>query len=112
MSFAVNEIDKSHGRPKKYRKEIPQKVEREVGSWEDALKFGTSSAIKKISVEYPKFIRTSVNNWKSKCKTRGDNFVFKKVGRRNLLDNNLIKKVRDIAIGTLQGGGVINRRQL
>ena len=56
------------------------------------------------------FIRTSVNNWKNKCKTGGDNFVFKKVGRPNLLDDNLIKKVKDIAIGTRQASGVINRR--
>ena len=38
--------------------------------------------------------------------------VFKKVGRPNLLDENLIKKVKDIAIGTPQAGGVINRRQI
>ena len=78
------------------------------------MTFGTSSAIKKFSVKYPKFtfIRTSVNNWKNKCKTGGDNFVFKKVGRPNLLDDNLIKKVKDIAIGTRQAGGVINRRQI
>ena len=38
--------------------------------------------------------------------------VFKKAGRPNLLDQNLIKKVKDIAIGTRQAGGVINRRQI
>ena len=47
-----------------------------------------------------------------KCKTGGDNFVFKKVGRPNLLDDNLIKKVKDIAIRTPQAGGVINKRQI
>ena len=100
------------GRPKKYQKEIPEKVKREVGN--HALTFGTSSAIKKCSVKYPKFrfIRTSVNNWKNKCKTGGDTFVFKKVRRPNLLDDNLIRKVKDIAIGTRQAGGVINRKQI
>ena len=58
------------------------------------------------------FIRTSVNNWKNKCKTGGDNFVFKKVGRPNLLVDHLIKKVEDIAIGIRQAGGVINGRQI
>ena len=57
-------------------------------------------------------IRSSMNNWKNKCKTRVDNCVFKKLGRPNALDDNLIKKVEDIAIGTRQAGGVINRRQL
>ena len=112
LRFAANEIDKSHDRPKKYQKEIPEKVKREVGN--HALTFGTSSAIKKFSVKYLKFrfIRTSVNNWKNKCKTGGDTFVFKKAGRPNLLDDNLIRKVKDIAIETRQAGGVINRRQI
>ena len=52
--FAVNKIDKSHGRPKKYQKEIVEKVKRKVGN--HALTFGTSSAIKKFSVKYPKFM--------------------------------------------------------
>ena len=28
------------------------------------------------------------------------------------MDDNLIKKVKDIAIATRQGGGVINRKQI
>ena len=68
MRFAVNEIDKSHGRPKKYQRGIPEKVKRKVGN--HPLTFGASSAIKKFSAKYPKltFVRTSVNNWKNKCK--------------------------------------------
>lgn len=38
--------------------------------------------------------------------------VFKKPGRPNLLDQSIIKKMKDIAIGTRQAGGVINRRQI
>ena len=53
-----------------------------------------------------------MNNWKNKCKTRGDNFVIKKVGRPNLLYDNLIKKVKGIVIGTRQAVGVINRKQI
>ena len=72
----------------------PQKVKREVGN--HALIFETPSAIKTFYIKYPKFtfIRTSLNNWKNKCKTGCDNFVFKKVGRPNLLDDNLIKMSR------------------
>ena len=64
LRFAVNEINKSHGRPEKYLKGILEKVKREVRN--HTLTFGTSSAIKKFSIMYPKFtfIRTSVNNWK------------------------------------------------
>ena len=96
MRFAVNEIDKSHGSPKKNQKEIPD-------IWNII-----------ISVKYLKFtfIRTSVNNQKNKCKAGVSNFFIKKVGRSNLLDDNLIKKVRQIAIETRQACGVINRRQI
>ena len=30
LRFAANEIDKSHGRPKKYQKEIPEKGKLEI----------------------------------------------------------------------------------
>ena len=32
LRFPVNETDKSHGRPKRYQKEIPEKVKREDGN--------------------------------------------------------------------------------
>ena len=35
----------------------------------------------------------------------------RKIGRPNLLENDLLKKVNDIAVGT-QLAGVVNRRQL
>ena len=61
LNFGVNEIDKSHVSPKKYLKEIPKKVNREVEN--RVLTFGALSAIKKFSVKYPIFtiIKTSVN---------------------------------------------------
>ena len=50
------------------RKRSAKKLKREDGN--QALTFGTLSAIKKLSVKYTKFmfIRTSVNNWKNKCR--------------------------------------------
>ena len=81
LRFAVNEIDKSHGRPKKYSR----KVKKEVGN--HPLTFGASPATKQFSVKYP-------------------------VGRPNLLDDTLIKKVKDIVIGTRHADGVINRRHV
>ena len=53
-------------------------------------------------------------NWKNKSKggeCDGD-VVLKKVDRSNILGDHLIRKVKDIAIGTRQAGGVINRRQI
>ena len=111
MRFALNEIDKSYGRPKKYEKEIPEKVKREIEN--HALTFRTLSAIKKIFRKVSEiYVLELLNNWKNKCRTGGDKFAFQKVGKPNLLDDHLIKKVKDIAIGSCQAGGVINRRQI
>ena len=43
------------------------------------------------------------------CKP-GDFKTFRTAGRPNLLDEYLLKKVKNIAIGTRAAGGVINRR--
>ena len=42
----------------------------------------------------------------------GDWTIIKRIGRPNLLDSGMLKKVKDIALGTRMAGGVINRRQL
>ena len=51
-----------------------------------------------------------VNFWKAKCKVA--NPTFKKAGRPNLMDETLLRKVKNIAIGTRPAGGVINRKQI
>ena len=95
----------------KYQVEIPAKINEEVGLY--ARDCGTTSAIKRFTTKYPKysFIRTTVNTWKKKCGD-GDWTVIKRIGRPNLLDSGMLKKVKDIALGTRMAGGVINRRQL
>ena len=74
--------------------------------------YGTASSTKKFSSRHGRynFNRTTVNSWKAKRKVA--NPTFKKAGRPNLLDETLLKKVQDIAIGTRAGGGVINRKQI
>ena len=57
------------------------------------------------------FIRTAVNTWKKKCND-GDWIVIKKIGRPDLLDSGMLKKVKDIALGTRMAGEAIKRRQL
>ena len=110
LTLVEDEIQKSCSRPVKYQKAIPEKIKKEVGIHGNI--FGTASAIKTFSIKYKKytFNRTTVNSWKAKCKNT--NAVFKKAGRPNLLDDNLIKKVKDIASGTRAAGGVINRKQI
>ena len=75
----------------------------------------TNSALKKFAAKYPrlKLQRTTVNNWKKRFATGAEgNVAFRKCGRPNLLNDHLLKKVKDIVIGTRLAGGVINRRQV
>ena len=58
------------------------------------------------------FVITSVNIWKNKFKEGRDDIVLKKAGRTIILDDHLIRKVKDITIGTRQAGDVIDRRQI
>ena len=76
-----------------------------------AKAYGTAPATGKCSSKYANynFNRTTVNSWKAKCKVA--NPTFRKARRPNLLDETLLKKVKDIATGTRAADGVINRKQ-
>ena len=54
------------------------------------------------------FIRTTVNTWKKNCND-GDWTLINRIGRPNLLDSGMLKKVKDIALGARISGGIINR---
>ena len=109
ITLVEDEIQKSCSRPDKYQKGIPEEIKKEVGTYANI--YGTASAIKKFPTKYEKytFNRTTVNSWKAKSKNKS---VFNKAGRPNILNENLIKKVKDITIGTRAAGGVINRKQI
>ena len=110
LTLVAKEIQKSCNQKVKYQKAVPETIKQEVGLY--AKVYVTASEIKKFSSKYAKynFNRTTVNSWKAKCKVA--NPTFKKAGRPNLLDETLLKKVKNIAIGTRAAGGVINRKQI
>ena len=112
LTLVEKEIENSVNRPRKYEKDIPKKIKQEVGIYADS--YGTAAALKKFKLKYSKFTfnRTTVNSWKNKFKGGVNSATFKKAGRPNLLNENLLKKVKDIAIGTRSAGGVINRKQI
>ena len=107
LTLVAKEIQKSCNQKVKYQKAVPEAIKK-VGMY--AKVYGIASAIKKFSSKYAKynFNRTTVNSWKAKCKVA--NPTFKKSCRPNLPDEALLKKVKDITIGTRAAGGVINRK--
>ena len=91
---------------------IPDKIRKEVGRY--ALINGTKASIDQYSKIYPKytFKRTTVNTWKAKCKNNKEGPLAKNSGRPNVLSNELLKKTKDIVIGTRQASTVISRRMV
>ena len=75
---------------------------------------GTKAALKRYPKIYPKYDlkRTSVNSWKSKIKDKKENSLVKRSGRPNPLSDDLLKKTKDIIIGTRNAGTVISRRMV
>ena len=111
LANTEEEMQKKYERTEKYQVKIPVKIKKKVGLY--PRDFGAASAIKRFTTKYPKysFIRTTVNTWKTKCND-GDSTVIKRIGRPTLLDVGMLKKFKDIALGTRMAGGVIKRRQL
>ena len=110
LTLVAKEIQKSCNQKVKYQRAVPETIKKEVGIY--AKVYGTASVIKIFSSKYAKhnFNWTTINSWKDKYKVA--NPTFKKAGRPNLLDETLLKKVKDVAIGTRAAGGVINRKQI
>ena len=111
LAYTEEEMQKAYERPKRYDVEIPAKSKREIGLY--AKDFGTASAIKKFTTKYWKYpvIRITDNAGKKKCND-GDWTVIKRIVRANMLDSGMLKKLKDIALGTRMVGTVINRCQL
>ena len=91
---------------------ISENIRKEVGKY--AMVNGTNAAIKKFAKLYPKFTfkRTAINTWKTKYQKNGNETVLKSIGRPNLLSDILLKKTKNIIIGTRLAGTVISRRMV
>ena len=109
LTLVAKEIQKSRNQKVKYQKAIPEIIKKEVGMY--AKVYGTASAIKKILFKYAKynFDKTTVNPSTAKWKVA--NPTFKKAGRPSLVDETLLKKVKDIPIGRRVADETINRKQ-
>ena len=75
-----------------------------------ALAHNTKDALAKFSKQYPKytFKQTSINSWKASFNNNGN---LKKIGRPNLLSEELLKGTKDVIIGSRLAATVISRFQ-
>ena len=81
------------------------------------LAHSTKDALAKFSKQYPKYTlkRTSIISWKASFKNNGNSQNLKKIGRPNhllSLSEELLKRTKDVNIGSRLAGTVISRRMV
>ena len=54
----------------------------------------------------------SISSWKASFKNNGNSQNLKKIGRPNLLSQELLKRTKDVIIGSRLAGTVISRRMV
>ena len=84
----------------------------EVGKY--ALARNTKDVLAKFSKQHTKytFKQTSINSWKISFKKNRNIQNLKKIGRPNLFSEELLKKTKDVIIGSRLAGTLISRRMV
>ena len=74
---------------------------------------GTKAAIDNFSKDYTKYSlkRTTVSGWKERCK-KNDLHSIEKRGKPNLVDDAILKKIKDVIIGSRLAGTVISQKMV
>ena len=94
---------------------VPSKIKEEIGRY--ALIHGTKSAIDRFSKVYTKYSlkRTTINGWKESCKKNKNDqpiAAIQRKGRPNLVDDEILKKIKDIIVGSRLAGTAISRKMM
>ena len=99
IQYVQQEIKKQVAKPAKHYDNIPSKIKQEIGSY--ALIHETKAAIDHFSKLYGKYSlkRTTVIGWKERCNKNDLHFIGKR-RRPNLVDNEILKKIADVIIGS------------
>ena len=110
IEMVMGEVEKPTV-PQSYNN-ITKHIRMEVGKYASA--HSINHALAKFSKQYPKctFRRTSINSWKASFKNSGNSQNLKKIGRPNLLSQELLKRTKDVIIGSRLAGTVISRRMV
>ena len=110
IEMVMDEVEKSTAR-QSYNN-IPKHIRMEVGKY--ALAHSNKDTLAKFLKQYPKytFKRTYMNSWKASFKNNGNSQNLKKIGRPNLVSEELLKRTKDIIIGSRLAGLVISRRMI
>ena len=101
IHYVEQEVKKQVAKSTGKYSNVPSKIKEEIGRY--ALIHGTKSAINRFSKVYTKYSlkRRTVNGWKESCKkNKNDQPIasIQKKGRPNLVDDEILKKIKDISL--------------
>ena len=101
IQYDQQEIKKQVAKPVKHYDNIPSKIKQETGSYD--LIHGTKAAIDRFSKVCTKYSikGTAVNGWKEKCKKK-----------RMIVNDEMVKKVKDVIIGSHLADKVSSRKMV
>ena len=108
--MVMDEVEKSTARQS--YSNIPKHIGMEAGKI--TLAHSTKDALVKFSKQYPKYMfqQTSINSWKASFKNNENSQNLKKIGRPNLLPEELLKRTKNVIIGSHLASTVISRRMV
>ena len=115
IQFVEQEVKKQVAKSIVKYSNVPSKLKEEIGRY--ALIHGAKSAIDRFSKVYTKYSlkRTTVSGWKESCKKKKNDqpiAPIQRKGRPNLVDDEMLKKIKDIIVGLRLAGTAISRKMV
>ena len=115
IQYVEQEVKKQVAKSTVKYSNVPSKIKEEIGRY--ALIHGTKSAIDRFPKVFTKYSlkRTTVNGWKESCKKKKNNqpiVPIQRKGRPNLADNEMLKKIKDIVVGSRLAGRAISPKMV
>ena len=111
IQYVEQEVKKQVAKSTVKYSNVPSKIKEEIGRY--ALIHGTKSAIDRFSKVYAKYSlkRTRVNGWKESCKKKKNDQPIAPIqgkGRPNLVDDEMLRKIKDVIVGSRLAGTAIS----
>ena len=115
IQYVEQEVKKQAAKSTVKHSNVPSKIKEKIGRY--ALIHATKSAIDRLSKVYRNYSlkRTTVNGWKKSCKKKKNDqpiAPIQRKGRPNLVEDETLKKIKDIIVGSRLDSTAISRKMV
>ena len=115
IQYVEQEVKKQVAKSTVKYSNVPSKIKEEIGRY--VLIHGTKSAIDRFAKVYTKYsLKTAtVNGRKESCKKKKNDQPIAPIQRKrrpNLVDDEVLKKIKDIIVGSRLAGTAISRKMV